>query len=305
MIHTRALTRRFGAVTAVDGLDLEIGHHGIVGFLGPNGAGKTTTMRMLTGALPQTSGTATVCGYDVFDAPLEVKSRVGYLPETPPLFDPLTVGEYLRYVAALRRVESHQILNRVGDVMERTGLKGTERRLIGTLSKGFRQRLGLAQALVHEPQLVILDEPTAGLDPGQLAGLRMLIRELAASRLVILSTHVLSEVESLCDRIVLMRTGSLIADGNLPQLSKQAGLNAWLELVLTRDQGDLCDRLQALGPVDRVMRIGSETYRLEGPDDCASAVLRLAVDNQWSVRALERRTPSLTQVFERLVGTVP
>ena len=191
MIDVQHLTKSYGPRVAVDDVSFSIGKGEVVGFLGPNGAGKTTTMRILTGFLPATGGDVKVAGYDVFDEPMQVKRRVGYLPESPPLYPELSVGTYLEFAAELRGFYGKERLKRVGRVMEQVGLVGWEQRILGSLSKGYRQRVGLAQALVHEPEVLILDEPTSGLDPTQVMGMRELMRELAATRTVILSTHIL------------------------------------------------------------------------------------------------------------------
>ncbi len=301
MVHTHDLTKRFGPVVAVDGLTVAIDGPGVVGFLGPNGAGKTTVMRMLTGFLSMTSGTATVVGFDVFDAPMEVKQRVGYLPETPPLYGSLTVGEMLVFVAEIRGVDKGSRLQRVGQAMDRVGLSGHEDRLISTLSKGFRQRVGLAQAIVHDPQLLILDEPTSGLDPAQLVGIRSLIRSLAEERTVILSTHVLSEVDALCSRILLVDEGRLLADGTLEELARQVGASPWVELWLDEPDTDLSARIAKIEAVEHVQRLGPLRYRVEGTEQTEPALGALAGAHGWRIRALRRHHPTLESVFVELV----
>lgn len=304
MIEARGLTKRYGRVTAVDGVDLHVEAHGIVGFLGPNGAGKTTTMRMLTGYLPMTDGTAKVAGFDVFDQPLEVKARVGYLPETPPLYPELTVGEYLAFVAEIRGIPRAKRLSRVGEVMDLVGLKEMERRHTGALSKGYRQRVGLAQALVHDPRVLILDEPTSGLDPAQLVGIRALIRDLARDRVVVLSTHILQEVELLCDRVVMIHRGRIVGDGTVDALATEAGAGPWLELVADGPGEDATALLAALDEVDHVRALGSEPvarFRVEGGAGLAPAVARLAASAGWSVHALAPHAASLEDVFLSLV----
>ncbi len=305
MIEARGLTKRYGAITAVDGVDLHVDSHGVVGFLGPNGAGKTTTMRMLTGYLPMNEGTAIVCGHDVFEDPLAVKARVGYLPETPPLYPELSVGEYLRFVAEIRGVPRGQRLARVGEVMGRVGLGGFERRLLSSLSKGYRQRVGLAQALVHDPPLLILDEPTSGLDPAQLVGIRRLVLELAKDRSVVLSTHVLAEVDLLCDRVVVIHRGRIVGDGTVASLAEGVGAGPWLELVVSGVGADAMARLAGLEPVEHVEQLdgvgGRARYRLRGAPDMASAVVALAERSGWAVHAATPHRASLAEVFLQLV----
>lgn len=306
MIEARGLTRRFGAFIAVDRIDLDIRESGVVGFLGPNGAGKTTTMRMLTGFLPMSDGTARVAGFDVFDQPLEVKARVGYLPETPPLYPELSVGEYLRFVAEIRGVPRSQRLSRVGEVMERVGLAGWERRLTGSLSKGYRQRVGLAQALLHDPPVLILDEPTVGLDPAQLVGIRSLIAELASDRLVVLSTHILQEVELLCSRVVLIARGRIVGDGTVDELATAAGAGPWVELDVYGASEDGAAHVARVEEVTAVRELeapeGRRRYRVEGGPEIASQLADLARVEGWRVYQLARHRSSLEQVFLSLVG---
>jgi ABC-2 type transport system ATP-binding protein len=300
MIRTHQLTKRFGAVTAVDAVDIVVEDPGIVGFLGPNGAGKTTTMRMLTGFLPMSDGTAIVAGYDVFDQPGRVKANVGYLPESPPLYPELTVGEYLSFVAEIRGVPRRRRLARIGEVMARVGLTGWEQHLTGALSKGYRQRVGLAQALVHDPPLLILDEPTSGLDPAQLVGIRALIRELANDRTVVLSTHVLPEVEQLCDRVILIGEGRIVGDGTVEALAAQVGTESWVGLQVDGAPDDISAILAAVPAVRTVRRLSATHYRLTG--NCVDAVADVVRQRGWRLRGLSPHAASLQDVFMALVG---
>ncbi len=302
MIETRELTRTFAGAVVVDRVTLSVADKGIVGFLGPNGAGKTTTMRMLTAFLPPTSGTAIVAGHDVVDEPEEVKARVGYLPETPPLYPDLTVGEYLGFVAELRGVPRSRRLAAVGRALERVGLTGWERRRTGALSKGYRQRVGLAQAILHEPRLLVLDEPTSGLDPAQVVGVRALVRELARDRAVLLSTHVLAEIEALCDRVVLLSRGRIAADGTVEELAERTGTGGRVELVLDEPGDDLRPVLAALPEATAVERTGEGTYLLRGGRGLEPALAALVAARGWKLRALHRRSASLEAVFLALAG---
>ncbi|MCB9688479.1 MAG: ABC transporter ATP-binding protein [Alphaproteobacteria bacterium] len=302
MIETRELTRRFGGVDAVEGLTMSVRDRGVVGFLGPNGAGKTTTMRMLTGFLAPTSGSARVAGFDVTDQPLEVKARVGYLPETPPLYPDLTVGEFLLFVAELRGVGRSIRAARVGRTLEQVGLRGWEKRRLGGLSKGYRQRVGLAQALVHDPALLVLDEPTSGLDPAQVVGVRELIRGLAEERTVVLSTHVLAEVEASCERVLLLHRGRLVGDGTVDELAERTGTGGRVELSLDDETEDLRGPLAALPEVDQVERTGPSSYRLRGGTSLEPALAAWAVGTGRRVRCVVRRPASLEAVFLALVG---
>jgi gliding motility-associated transport system ATP-binding protein len=225
MIEARGLTKRYGELLAVRDVSFTVGRGEVVGFLGPNGAGKTTIMRILTGFIPASDGTALIAGHDIFDDPLAARRAVGYLPETPPLYPEMEVTSYLRYVARLKDVPRARVREAVERAVERCGLRSVARRVIGTLSKGFRQRVGLAQAIVHEPPVLILDEPTVGLDPIQIREIRSLIAELASGaegerQTVVLSTHILAEVEAICPRVILIHAGRKVVDGSLGELTQ-------------------------------------------------------------------------------------
>ena len=213
--------KRFGTQLALNGVELRIGKGEVVGLLGPNGAGKSTLMRLVTGYLPPSEGRVEVCGFDVAEAPLETKKRVGYLPEHNPLHEEMYVQEYLLFVAGLHKVSDRKA--RVADVIREVGLTPEQHKTIGQLSKGYRQRVGLAQALLHDPEVLILDEPTSGLDPNQLVDIRALIRSLGKDRTVVLSTHIMQEVEAMCDRVVLIRLGEIVADAPLADMVNAPG----------------------------------------------------------------------------------
>ncbi|RMG18691.1 MAG: ATP-binding cassette domain-containing protein [Deltaproteobacteria bacterium] len=221
MIRAEKLTKRYRDLVAVDALTFEVPEGAVLGFLGPNGAGKSSTMRMLTGALPPTEGRAVVAGYDVFEAPLEVKRRVGYLPEHPPLYEDLSVAAYLRFVAALKGLPRSRRRTEAERVAERAGVAHVLRRRIGNLSKGYRQRVGIAQALIGAPPVLILDEPTVGLDPGQIREVRELIRSLGGEHTVVLSTHILAEVAMVCQRVLIIHRGKKVADDSLEALKRR------------------------------------------------------------------------------------
>ncbi len=225
MIEARGLTKRYGDVVAVDDVSFQIGKGEVVGFLGPNGAGKTTTMRMLTGFVPPTDGTAVIAGHDIFTDPIAARRAIGYLPETPPLYPEMTVESYVAYVAKINDVARGKRKPAVARALERCGLADVRRRVIGTLSKGYRQRVGLAQAIVHVPPVLILDEPTVGLDPIQVREIRQLISDLASpeqgesQHTVVLSTHILPEVEAICRRVILVNEGRKVIDKPLSELT--------------------------------------------------------------------------------------
>jgi len=219
MIEVVDLVKKYGDFTAVHGLSFKVPKGQILGLLGPNGAGKSTTMKILSCFMPATSGKAIVAGFDVFEDAMEIKKRVGYLPEMPPLYLEMRIGEYLEYVADLKQVAIEKKKERMDFVTEHCGIKDVLRKVIGTLSKGYRQRVGIAQALVHDPEVVILDEPTVGLDPVQIVEIRNLIKGLANSHTVILSTHILPEVVMTCDRVILINKGTVVADGSIEELA--------------------------------------------------------------------------------------
>lgn len=238
MIEVRALTKKYGENLAIDNLTFNVNKGEVVGFLGPNGAGKSTTMKIITGFMAPTSGEAKVCGFDVFENPLEVKRRIGYLPETPPVYGDMRVREYLDYVAELKGVAKDQRRKGVDRALEKTNLGAVEKRLIQNLSKGFRQRVGIAQALVSNPEVLILDEPTVGLDPKQVSEIRDLIKELRGDHTVILSTHILPEVQASCERIVIINRGRIVAQDSLENLSmlQTSGRRIHLKLRKPQDQ---------------------------------------------------------------------
>ena len=249
MIEANGLSKRYGDVVAVDDVSFEIGKGEVVVFLGPNGAGKTTTMRMLTGFIPPTDGTAVLAGHDIFSDPIAARRAVGYLPETPPLYPEMSVLSYLRYVATIKDVPRRQRREAVDRAMERCGLTKVRRQVIGTLSKGFRQRVGLAQAIVHDPAVLILDEPTVGLDPLQIREIRSLISELAdpgqgdSQHTVILSTHILPEVEAICRRVMLINSGRKVLDAPLAELT--AGGQSLDEIFARETARDLAEEAAA------------------------------------------------------------
>jgi ABC-2 type transport system ATP-binding protein len=224
MIDVRNLTKRYGDLVAVDQVSFTAHKGEIVGFLGPNGAGKTTTMRIITGFLPATSGTATVEGFDIFDDAHEVRKRIGYLPESPPLYSDMTVTSYLEFVGRIKGLSRAALPDAVDRAVQRCGLTEVTRRVLGHLSKGFRQRVGLAQALIHEPGVLVLDEPTIGLDPRQIREIRSLVKELAGERTVILSTHILQEVVQICQKVVIINEGRVVVEDQIDNLTREMPL---------------------------------------------------------------------------------
>lgn len=222
MISVQGLSKRYARTVAVDNISFEVQKGQIVGFLGPNGAGKTTTMRILTCFLPPTTGSAQVAGFDVLEAPMEVKKRIGYLPETPPVYPEMEVGEYVSFVGKLKGLSGANLRKRVDEVCERCAVADVQKKLIGKLSKGYRQRVGLAQAIIHNPDVLILDEPTAGLDPNQIREVREMIRRLGENKTILLSTHIMQEVEAMCSRVIFINEGRVRFDGT-PEELKSGG----------------------------------------------------------------------------------
>jgi ABC-2 type transport system ATP-binding protein len=308
MIEVESLTKRYGRATAVDGISFRVEKGEILGFLGPNGAGKTTTMRILTCYLPPTEGTARVGGYDVFSQPMEVKRRVGYLPESPPLYPDMTVEDYLGFCAKIKGVPSKQRQTRVAEAIEKCWAADVRSKLIGKLSKGYRQRVGLAQAILHNPDVLILDEPTAGLDPKQIIETRELIRGLGGDHTVILSTHILPEVQATCGRVIIIHEGKLVADGSPDELAHKDAANSYSLLV---DPGDASveavrQKLTAIGGVASVREGPGEdgacgwNISAEGDRDLRRELFSCVRDNDWVLLELQRQTASLEDVFRKL-----
>jgi len=235
MIKVEGLTKRYGDVTAIEDLSFQVEKGEIVGFLGPNGAGKTTTMRIITGFLPSTDGTVSVDGNDIFQKPMEVKKKIGYLPEHPPLYADMTVAGYLKFVSKIKGVARPARGEAIDRVVERCGLKEARKKIIGKLSKGYRQRVGLAQAMIHEPEVLILDEPTIGLDPKQIIEIRELVKSLAGDQTIILSTHILPEVTMICQRCLIIDQGRIVADDSLEALTAQGSLESVFLKLTTED----------------------------------------------------------------------
>jgi len=301
MIEVENLTKYYGPLPAVHEISFRARRGEILGFLGPNGAGKTTTMRILTGFMPPSGGKATVAGYDVVEDSLEVRRRVGYMPETVPLYPEMGVTEYLEFMGSLRRVE--KLDERVDSVLEQLGLEDRATSLIGALSKGLRQRVGLAQALLHEPEVLILDEPTIGLDPAQIIEVRELIAGLRANRTVMLSTHILSEAQQVCDRVLIINRGRIVAEDTPANLQAQL---AGAERVLVRAAAETAELTRALRKVpglDAIEPTGEEgLLELSGPPgkDLRPAVARAVVKAGLDLLELRGVGVSLESIFLQL-----
>ncbi len=306
MIRVENLTKRYGAAVAVDGISFEVGKGEIVGFLGPNGAGKSTTMRMLSCFLPPTSGRAEIAGYDVFSDSLRARERIGYLPENVPLYLDMRVSEYLRYRARLKGVLGRRMKERLGDVLELCGLTDVSSKMLGALSKGYRQRVGLADAMIHEPDLLVLDEPTIGLDPNQIRQVRELIRNLGRHHTILISTHILSEVEMTCSRVMILNGGKIVASDKPENLRARlrASGDVRMEARVT-DAGDAMAALRSVRGVADVEVVGDGEWAefriaVAAGDDPREELHRLAVDRGWAVRELSRERATLEDAFAEI-----
>ena len=302
MIEVRDLTKTFGAVEAVRGISFRVEAGEIVGFLGPNGAGKTTTMRILAGIFPPTSGEVRIAGRDPARDPLACRRAVGYFPEYAPFYPDLRVEGYLRFVARMKRIPRAGRARAVAEVLAWCGLEGVARRRVGTLSKGYRQRVGLAQALCGNPPILILDEPTIGLDPEQVVEIRDLVRALGGSRTVFFSSHILSEVEALCERVIVVARGRLVGEGTARELSERVGRRQRVVLRVDGPAEAVAAALAALPGVERVAREAA-AFVLEAAAsaDVARAAGEAMAARGWTIRELREEMPDLEQIFLRLV----
>jgi ABC-2 type transport system ATP-binding protein len=312
MISVKQLTKKYARNLAVDHISFEVQKGQIVGFLGPNGAGKTTTMRMLTCFLPPTAGGATVAGYDVLEQPLEVKKRIGYLPETPPLYPEMETGEYLTFVGKLKGLSGAELKKRVDYVCERCAVADVRNKLLGRLSKGYRQRVGLAQAIIHNPDVLVLDEPTAGLDPKQINETRDLIKGLAGDHTIILSTHILPEVEQTCEQVVIINKGKLVATDSVTNLQNRArGAESLLVEIAAREgtveATTVVERLRQIPGVTRAQLKTTygdrDVFEVEGQKGFRRGDLaRGVVEAGWDLNELKPAAVSLEEIFLQLTG---
>jgi ABC-2 type transport system ATP-binding protein len=308
MIQVENLTKVYGATRAVDDVTFNVRKGEVLGFLGPNGAGKSTTMKMLTCFLAPTGGRAKVAGFDVFEDSLSVRKHLGYLPEDTPLYKDMTVLEYLQFSAAMRGMPSDRSEKRIKEIGGRCGLRDVAGKLIGELSRGFRQRTGLAQAMLDDPDILILDEPTSGLDPNQIVEIRQLIKEVGKEKTVILSTHILPEVQATCSRMLIISSGKLVADGTPDELRAREKGSRYRLMV--EANGTTQDAIKAkLTDVKGVSRcdtaageVGALAFSLDaaGDADLRKVLFRVAVDNKWTLLELHREAASLETVFRNL-----
>jgi len=311
MIKVEGLTKRYARHVAVDNISFEVGKGEIVGFLGPNGAGKTTTMRVLTCFLPPTSGKASVAGFDVLENPHEIKKRIGYLPETPPVYPEMEVAEYLTFVARLKGIPGNEVAKRADEAAGRCALGDVRNKLIGKLSKGYRQRVGLAQAIIHNPDVLILDEPTSGLDPKQIIETRELIASLSGDHTIILSTHILSEVEHSCQKVLIINRGRIVASESVTNLtSKMRGADT-VSVEVQADNlnpADVRQRFEQISGISRVevkdLKDGAVTLEVESlPGQSARpALARAVVQAGWNLLEMRGINMSLEDIFLQLTG---
>ncbi|WP_142685589.1 gliding motility-associated ABC transporter ATP-binding subunit GldA [Chitinophaga polysaccharea] len=298
-IQVSELSKVYGEQRAVDAISFELKKGEITGFLGPNGAGKSTTMKMITGFLPPSSGKASVCGFDIVSQSLEVRKRVGYLPESNPLYYDMYIREFLEFVAGVHQLGKGGA-KRIAAVIEQTGLQPEQHKKIGALSNGYKQRVGLAQALLHDPEVLILDEPTTGLDPNQLADIRQLIKELGANKTVILSTHIMQEVEALCDRVIIINKGKIIADDKLSLIRENSSGNGYLQVTFAEPITEA--ELLAIPGITRVVAREDHSWQLftGQVDEVRKNLLQFALINNRNILSLQSNSQSLETIFREL-----
>ncbi|MEE9167691.1 MAG: ABC transporter ATP-binding protein [Candidatus Neomarinimicrobiota bacterium] len=308
MIEVERLTKRYGDFTAIDDISFRVGKGEILGFLGPNGAGKTTTMRIITGFMPPTRGTAKVAGFDVVKKPLEVKRRIGYMPEVPPLYVDMTVNEYLGFAARLKQIPSREIGQKIEDVSAKVGIVDVKEKTIKTLSKGYKQRVGLAQALIHDPEVLILDEPTIGLDPIQIREVRELIRSLAGEHTVILSTHILPEASMICSRVLIIDRGKIVAQDTPEGLAKSLKGAEKLKVSVEGTLSDVSEALLSTKGVKKVLDSSSENGMSKFTLECdfqfpvRRSLSQLFSEKGWNLLEMRVEESTLEDVFLRLTS---
>jgi ABC-2 type transport system ATP-binding protein len=292
------ITKLYSTQKALDDVSFEVKAGEVVGFLGPNGAGKSTMMKILTCFIPQSSGSATVCGYDVTEQPLEVKKKVGYLPENNPMYTDMYVKEYLSFICGIYHIENHK--QKVDEMIETVGLGIEQKKKIGALSKGYRQRVGLAQALIHNPEVLILDEPTSGLDPNQLLEIRALLKQIGKEKTVILSTHIMQEVEAICSRVIIVNKGKIVADDSTGLLRQKSGTGN--VIVVEFAAPVFRDDLVKIPGVASVENISGNTWKIMSAQqsDIRPDIFRFAVEKDISVLSLQKTGQNIEEIFREL-----
>lgn len=304
MIEVQNITKRYGNLVAIDNVSFRVGRGEILGFLGPNGAGKTTTMRIITGYMPPTDGTVRVADFDILENPVKAKRRIGYLPENPPLYNDMTVHGYLDFIADLKKVPGKNKKSKIDLAMERCGIVDVRKRLIGNLSKGFRQRIGIAQAIVHDPAVLVLDEPTIGLDPRQIIEIRHLIKSFAGERTVVLSTHILPEVTMTCTRVVIINEGRIVLEESLETLSERVEGVQVLFLKTNYKSDGIREKILSLPNVSHVTENASGEFIIQtkGNGDIREELAKTIVQNGWGLLEMRPLTHTLEDVFLRVIS---
>ncbi len=299
-IQVTDLTKIYGTQKAIDQISFEIKTGEIVGFVGPNGAGKSTTMKILTGFIPPTSGEAKINDLDLIENSLEIRKHIGYLPENNPLYLDMYVKEYLEFVSGIYKL-GKQTKSRIEDIIEQTGLTIERKKKIGALSKGYRQRVGLAQALIHDPEILILDEPTSGLDPNQIVEIRNLISELGKEKTVMLSTHIMQEVEAICDRIIIINKGKIVADDSIKSIYSHT-IDQYITIVVEFDKEPDQKQLEQIEQVDKVAKIDGRNWLIQSlsKEDIRQKIFNFAVKSELAVLSMQKKEKSLEEVFHEL-----
>ena len=302
MIEVENLTKFYGPRPAIKGITFNVNKGEVVGFLGPNGAGKSTTMNILCCIMPASSGSAKICGHDVFEESMEIRKKIGYLPETPPLYPDMTVTDYLRFTARIRRVPSNKVKASVERVLDKCVLEDVQDRIIKRLSKGFQQRVGLAQSMIHDPEILILDEPTIGLDPIQIIEIRKLIQELASSHTIILSSHILPEITQICRRVIILNEGEIAAVDSLEGLTSSLNKSERIILKVRNSKNGISEKLGALDKVISVHeeKEGQFLVECEMDSHMQDRVAGLALENSWGIEELKLVSMTLEDIFLRL-----
>ncbi|MCO4805908.1 MAG: gliding motility-associated ABC transporter ATP-binding subunit GldA [Flavobacteriales bacterium] len=299
-IAVSGVSKLYGQQKALDDVSFQIDKGNIVGFLGPNGAGKSTMMKIISCYIPQTEGTVKVCGYDVMDQSMEVRSRLGYLPENNPLYPEMYVREYLEFMGGIHKIPS--IKSRVDEMIEQVGLTLERKKKIGALSKGYKQRVGLAQAMLHDPEVLILDEPTTGLDPNQIVEIRNLIKSIGAEKTVMLSTHIMQEVEAICDRVIIINKGGIVADDE----SKNLTSNNHAQVIRVEfDHQIEVNKINSIQYVNEVKRVDDNTWLIgsDSEKDIRPFIFEFAVDNNLNVLTVQKEEQRLEDVFKKLTSS--
>ena len=302
MIEVKNLTRYYGTRRAINNISFQIEKGEVVGFLGPNGAGKSTTMNIISCILPASSGSAKINGFDTFEQSLEIRKVIGYLPETPPLYSDMIVADYLNFAAAVRGVDAKRISFSVDRVIEKCSLKDVGRRIIGRLSKGYQQRVGLAQAMIHDPEILILDEPTIGLDPIQIIEIRKLIHELTAEHTIILSSHILPEITQICKRVIIINEGEIAAVDSLGGLAASLRKSERLSLTVRNSENNVAEQLNGLDQVISATNSEGNQYLIEFAlrSNLQDKIAKLALENNWGIVELKPVSMTLEDIFLKL-----